>query len=333
MDNVKFNHTQQTGFSLIELMVGLVIGLLATLVIVQTFSAFEGQKRSTTGSADAQTNNSIAMMYIQRNLQSAGYGLALPNANPQASSLKCNKFANYTHPVNGNTTNLFPVEIVDGGGSNGSDSLTVRYSRTAVGAVPVTVKATSPSTQLDNNIGCNVGDIALVSNGSDCAFTTVTTVPASSKTQLSVSGTPSQLVVNATLACMGDWQDYTFTVSGNELQMNGESIVTEIVSLQAQYGVAATADSNVVATWEDATGSDWAASTMTVANRNRIKAVRVAIVARNGLLEKTEVTPNAITTTLGAVDLTADTNWKRYRYRVLETTVPLRNMLWSKGAV
>ena len=44
----------QAGFSLVEIMVGLVIGLLATLVILQVFSVYEGQKRTTTGTADAR---------------------------------------------------------------------------------------------------------------------------------------------------------------------------------------------------------------------------------------------------------------------------------------
>lgn len=46
---------KQAGFSLIEVMVGLVVSLLVSLVIMQVFAVFEGQKRSTSGTADAQT--------------------------------------------------------------------------------------------------------------------------------------------------------------------------------------------------------------------------------------------------------------------------------------
>ena len=70
---IKFS--SQKGFSMIELMVGLVIGLIATLIIMQTFSNFEGNKRTTTGIADAQTNGSIGLYMIQRELQFAGYGV------------------------------------------------------------------------------------------------------------------------------------------------------------------------------------------------------------------------------------------------------------------
>ncbi len=66
---------RQAGFSLVEILVGLVIGLLATLVILQVFSVFEGQKRTTTGVADAQTNGSIALYTLARDLQRAGFAM------------------------------------------------------------------------------------------------------------------------------------------------------------------------------------------------------------------------------------------------------------------
>jgi len=36
-------HSKQTGFSIVEIMVGLAIGMLATIVIMQVFSQFETQ--------------------------------------------------------------------------------------------------------------------------------------------------------------------------------------------------------------------------------------------------------------------------------------------------
>ena len=64
--------------------------------------------------------------------------------------------------------------------------------------------------------------------------------------------------------------------------------------------------------------------------------MRVAIVARSGLYEKEEVSPATIRlwedsatppTTTGPVwTLTADE--RHYRYKVFQTVVPLRNMIW-----
>ena len=66
-------------------------------------------------------------------------------------------------------------------------------------------------------------------------------------------------------------------------------------------------------------------------------AVRVAVVARSGLYEKEEVSPATIRlwedsaaapTTIGPVwTLTADD--RHYRYKVFQTVVPLRNLIWK----
>ena len=162
---------RQTGFSLVELLVGLAIGLLASLVIMQVFSVFEGQKRTTTGSADAQTNGNIALFSIGRELKMAGFGL-IPSL---TSPLDC------TTVIPGTTgiTDLSPVVITDGGTAPGaSDTITIHYASSASGGVPaqiagVGVTAANDVT-LSNNMGCQVPDIALVVNGSTCSFSTVT---------------------------------------------------------------------------------------------------------------------------------------------------------------
>ena len=352
------NGFSQKGFSLVELMVGLVIGLFATLAIVQVFSTFEGQKRSTSGTSDAQTNGSIALMNIQRSVQMAGYGLALPMADKDNSSLKCAAFADYDPPAISATndpppTNLFPLVIQDGAG-NTSDTITVRYSTTAMGGIPVTIVNAANATSgagmvLSNNIGCNANDIAMVTNGSVCGMTTVVG-NAIGNQNIQISGAPAggALVNNAKFACMGNWQNYTYQIVNNELRLNGQPIVSEVVNMQAQYGVSAAANSNQVNQWVSATGGTWAAPT--VANRNRIKAIRVALIVRNSLLEKDDVSTACSSTTaanptgvcawdgsvLGAaptIDLTGTADWQKYRYRVFETIVPIRNMLWSREAV
>lgn len=355
----------QQGFSLIELMVGLVLGLLATLVIVNVFSNFEGQKRSTSGSADAQTNGTIALMNIQQHIQMAGYGLPLPMADLENSSLKCAAFADFDPDNNvatDNSTNLFPLIIEDGAGSNGSDVITVRYSTTAMGAVPVRIinasGATGAGIVVENNIGCNDDDIALIMDGNLCQMATIADANGSPDTDINITlaaltpaGAP--LINNAKISCMGNWQDYRFRLNNNnELLLNGDPIVSEVVSLQAQYGIAATANSNQVNQWVDAAGGTWAAPS--VADRNRIKAIRVAVILRNGLLEKEAVTTacssttNANPTGLCAWDATSAGSavaspapavnlnligGPNYRYRVFETIIPLRNMLWSREAV
>jgi type IV pilus assembly protein PilW len=160
----------------------------------------------------------------------------------------------------------------------------------------------------------------------------------------------------AYLACVGPkWHEVTFSVSSaGNLQRSDSAaastspvdIVPGIVNIQAQYGIAATANSNTVTSWVDATGI-WA--TPTVANRNRIKAVRIAVVARNVKREVAAVTtatcpsgaPTGLCAWVGSASSPAPTavlstssvgaDWAHYRYRVFETIIPLRNVIWSKG--
>src|ERR1700733_2303566 len=64
------------GFSLIKVMIGLLIGMLAIVVMMQVFSVSEGYKRTTTGGDDAQNNGAIALYGLQRDMQQSGFGIS-----------------------------------------------------------------------------------------------------------------------------------------------------------------------------------------------------------------------------------------------------------------
>lgn len=340
-------------------MVGLVIGLLATLVILQVFSVFEGQKRTTTGAADAQTNGSIALYSIGHELKMAGYGL-LPASD---SPLNCTALNFGATGI----TSISPLTVTDGG-AGASDTITVRYGNSDSGGVPSQITGVglvgANDVTIDNNLGCHVGDVSLVINGASCNLSNVTgptdiatppvaSVPPDTKTVTlqSVAGA----IVGANISCLGAWVTTTFQVNPNYdptvaansqayLERNGVPSVADIVNIQVQYGVSTTGSSNQVTQWVNASGVTWAAPS--VADRNRIKDVRIAVVARSGLYEKDIVT-NTCTTAQGtvnngpcawddtsfdaapAIDLSNDPDWQHYRYRVFETIIPLRNMIWS----
>jgi type IV pilus assembly protein PilW len=362
---------RQAGFSLIEILVGLVIGLLVTLVIMQVFSVFEGQKRTTTGAADAQTNGSIGLYFITNELKMAGYGLTPATDNP----LKCTTL---TFDATG-ITDITPVTIIDGGaGAGASDSLTIRYATSETGGVPSSITGVGVTgandITVENNLDCHVGDVALMINGATCNMSNVNgptdlaipPVPSSppnttTVTLNSIAGAGAA-VVGARLACLGSWVTTVFRVNPNYdptvaanaqaaqayLERSGTPSVSDIVNIQAQYGVSASAGSNQITQWVNASGATWAAPTVT--DRNRIKAIHIAVVARNGLREKDIVT-NACTTAKGTVnkgpcawddtnvdaapkiDLSNDPNWQYYRYRVFETIIPLRNMIWASSTL
>jgi type IV pilus assembly protein PilW len=346
---------RQDGFSLIELMIGMTIGLIAAAVIIQVMSFFEAQRRSTTGTADAQTNGGIAMYSISREAQMAGYSL-LPATD---SPLEC------TTMTYGGTgiTDIAPVSITDGVAATGvaaSDSITIRYGTSQSGGAGTQITAmVGSAATVGSNLGCAVNDITFVTLGTTCAISKATAVSAAGVTPISVTlANTTSATSGATLACLGNWNEVTYAVNpatGNldrTVRLNGVSTtapsVVGIVNLQAQYGIAAAANSNQITQWVDASGATWSAPS--VANRNRIKAIRIAVVARNAKIEPETVTAACSSTTgaasglcawegdatspAPAIDLSpADASWARYRYRVFETIIPLRNMIWSKDTL
>lgn len=340
-------NTDQTGFTLIEIMVGLAIGMLATVVIMQVLSVFETQKRVTTGTADAQTNGNIALYEMGRDLQAAGYALMPVKDSP----LEC---IGTTFGATGKT-GLSPVSITEGAVS---DSVTIRYGTAAMGGIPT--KIVNPmagnTATVRSTLGCSNKDIVLVMKGALCAMTTASSVSASPRTIELADDTAivaGAAIQDAEIACLGSWNEITYAVNNGNLERDGDAIVAGIVNIQAQYGISNAANDNQVAQWVNATGA-WAAPTET--SRNQIKAIRIAVVARNEKMEATAVTDACSSTSAAnptglcawdatsasapiasdapTIDLSADhPNWKKYRYRVFETVIPLRNVIWAKSTL
>ena len=74
-DNFRIN--AHAGFSLVDVMVGMVIALLGVIIIFQVFSVSEGIKRTTTSGGDALQNGASAMFALERSFRQAGYGVAI----------------------------------------------------------------------------------------------------------------------------------------------------------------------------------------------------------------------------------------------------------------
>ena len=353
---------QQAGFSLVELMVGVTIAILAGLVIIQVMSVFEAQRRSTTGSADAQTNGGIALYAIARDLQMAGFGL-IPVTN---SPLECTTLT--VDPGATGITGLAPITITDGVSSAGvdaSDSITIRYGSSQMAGIPSAITNTVGGNPviIGSNLGCAVNDIALAisSNGTTCTLSKATAVSAAGASPITVTlQDPTNFVQGANLACLGSWTEITYYVKQPDMNLyrkvvtNGTTVsdaptVVGVVNLQAQYGISGATNNNQVTSWVDPSGATWAAPS--VSNRNRIKAIRIAVIARNANKETTAVSaacsatdtanPTGLCAWGGSVASPAptvnlapgDTDWAKYRYRVFDTIVPVRNVIWAKDTL
>jgi type IV pilus assembly protein PilW len=161
--NPKFMRTQsnlssmQYGFSLVELMIGLTLGLIAAAAIFASLSAFEKQRRTIGSGADMQQNGLLALYAIEQDTRDAGYGLIDTTSKP--GNLPCSTINAYLPTLYasavpaassvwavtpdaatgaasvGSSFNSSPVIISDGTGSNGSDTITIHSFGSDTGGI------------------------------------------------------------------------------------------------------------------------------------------------------------------------------------------------------
>lgn len=302
------------GVTLIELMVGLVLGMVVVLVVAQVLSFAEGQRRATTGGADAQVNGALALYTLQREIQMAGYGLI-----SDRNVLGCPLRAQHTATGLQNWT-LTPVIINDG--ANGApDSITVMSAdrdpastNTTFYTVPMPVSLdhlpTATFFTVRSALGVQVGDmvIAVPANtnfnpaSNWCSAYRITglqnsnqLVHAAADPWNAVALDPaggyvagSQLLnagrlLRRTFALAADGQTLQqSTLQLNNGSMQSQDLFPQIVNLQAFYG-RDTNNDGVVDTYDNTTPAD-------NAGWRRVLAVRLALVARSAAYQKEEVT-------------------------------------------
>lgn len=179
---------RQRGFSLVELMVGVAIGLVVTLAIFQVLVASEGRKRSLTGVNDISQSGAYSVYYVDRLLRSAGTGFAeglqtvggcrinarlpvatgetLPRLNPLPAPFTA-------IPL---TQRLAPVVIFPDASDAGSDVIMVMSGASGYGEVLSTVQPGSigaAELQLTNTIGYRAGDLVMITGGGECLLSQV----------------------------------------------------------------------------------------------------------------------------------------------------------------
>ncbi len=360
------------GFTLIELMVGMVIGLLTTIVIAQVLVSSEGRRRTTVSGSEAQVNGALALYTVQRDLQMAGYGLTSAVDGIGCEIRAQRNGVDYTFT-------LAPVVITDGA-AGAPDSMLVMGSAKLSYSVPSRVVTNHPRTAanffVNTTLGTVDGDLMLAVPGvidanNWCSVFNVTGIGGASQIihNAGSSGPWNQpggqtIFPNAGYGAVGAYasdptkgsylinlgQFVTRQVqvsAGQVLQVANFSTATaatttedlfpDVVNLQAFYGKD-TDGNGVVDTYDNltpTTGAGW----------RQVLSVRIAVVARSAQMEKENVTAaqplwdvGTATTVAGSaacgtsrcVTITVNTlpDWQRYRYKVYDSVVPLRNMLW-----
>lgn len=379
---------RSAGFSLVEIMVGLTVGLVTVLVVMQVMQVAEARKRASTSGADAVVNAALGLYMIERDGKNSGYGMTSVQG-----SLGCPIRAR-----NGSVDrdfNLVPVAIVDGS-SGAPDTIQFLASNKNGVTLPTRIAVDHPVTAanffVESDLGVEEGDMmiavpSVLSTASPpttwCSVFQVTGTggsgggggsggaggqgqnqvlhnsgqsdwnqPGGSTIFPPAGYAPGDHVIN-----LGNFLDHTYSISANYLVLTDYHMTSNtsdelmmypnVVQLQAVYGK----DTDIP---KDNRVNAWNATAPTTpAEWQQVIAVRVALVSRGQSAEPGVVTldgANAASTCSSTtphpaavcwkpdpngngVKINVDTgnpNWQRYRYRVVETTIPLRNAIWRQ---
>jgi type IV pilus assembly protein PilW len=294
------------------------------------------------GSTAAAPAMNLAPVVIARSAAASAPSDSITVLSSSKSTFATPVYVSETHP---NNTNYFPVRSSFG---------------VAVGDVMLAIPKA-----WDGNNHCTLFTVAEDASSPDTtlSMTRIPHVTGGTASWNNVSPAsvfpPAGYEQGSSLVNFGTIKRAVFGVNQENLQVvtwtqagigNAEQLQTGVVLLRALYGRDANGD-GVVDTYDTTTPA-------TAAEWGRVLAVRVAVVARSGQYEKDEVTAVAPTWNVGSdvavsyvdapgnaatvcaagasncelpLTLSHLNSWKNYRYKVFDTVIPLRNILWSLG--
>jgi len=343
-------HRGERGLTLVDVIVALVVAALTIIVVAQSFIVVQTIQRSVSGAADAHGAAAFALRTLAIQVANAGAGLA------QAAEAfdGCPTTADVA-------TALRPLAllITDSGRADRPDALVVRqsYAATAVPARFVSAASAGSDFQVEAVDGFSVGDrVIATSRDGRCVTTDVTDIAAAGPGVIDVTHAPVDVDLPATsvllsLGPAGRASTSRYDVVSGTLRStdigNGDApnpLVSNLVNVKFQYGIDSDGD-GALDTWVSATGA-WSPANVLVTPRatlDRIKALRIGVIARAERIDPTRIRdfhwvlfdcelanksacPGRLEGTIPATVAGA------YRYRIMETVVPLRNALWNRAS-
>jgi type IV pilus assembly protein PilW len=175
------NGRSVSGFSLVELMVGVAVGLIGIMAIMEAYRSNEAIKRSTGGVGMSQANGAVAMHMLTRDIRMGGYGFI------QKDALNCSGLASIQWSYNGQYSStagggtlpaivLAPVRIQDGMPTGVPDTITVTSGTDEKALISNTVGIAPPAGQIlvAANYGFDTNDMFLIAQPGSCAMYNVT---------------------------------------------------------------------------------------------------------------------------------------------------------------
>ncbi|HEX9685087.1 MAG TPA: PilW family protein [Burkholderiales bacterium] len=164
----------ERGLTMVELMVGLVIALIGSIVIFQVFLVSENYKRSTTGGSDAIQSANFSLYQLEREFSGAGAGLArmtnlwgcLVQARRASTVVLGPGAAAFPAPFDvfaSTNVRIAPVLISDGGGATPDVVLGISGANDSVNTpVVVTGAPTAANVSLASTLGVRQNDLLMV---------------------------------------------------------------------------------------------------------------------------------------------------------------------------
>jgi len=316
------------GFGLVEILVGVTIGLIALLIVYQALALSEGYRRTTTAGGDAQSSGMISSFVLATDIANGGHTIS-ESASELANCPVGGTFATTWRPI--------PVLITDGGTDATSDTFAIfgGMNRRLVSSLDTTTDyAPGGQVTVQSPLGYHkshpaeaahmfvISDIAAGVPRCEVAtvspwpapvdaltgITTITPVPAfanpypQGSTWLVNLG-PNDRVRKVLYDVSGDVLHRTDLITGAP----PNPIVSNIMLMQAQYGID-TDNDTFLDTWVDARNAPWRPADVLaapLAQLRQIKAIRVAIVVRSAQFERPRDAEGRPTVT----DLTSDFTW------------------------
>jgi type IV pilus assembly protein PilW len=316
------SHREQRGFGLIEIMVGVVIGLIAVLVIYQVYAVAEGFKRNTTAAGEAQQNGLFSAFVLGMEIGNGGAGMAAAAQDlascPDPGGAMPLRFAQSFRPI--------PVLITDGGGSATSDSFVVNYSMatTLANSALFTGNAAPGATfPVQSPGGFHVDDLVVgisapTAPGSPCASSRVTAVTVPDANGIvTITQTPLfpaggiDFFGSSVLLNMGPCnraQKIQYSVNNGVLYSTplldtsgancgnlanpliGNPLASNILVMKVEYGIDSDIDpKRLLDTWVQASAAGWDPATLLpapITTINQIKAVRIGIIVQSEQFDK-----------------------------------------------
>ena len=350
-----------SGFSLVELLVASAITLIGLLVITQVFAAYEGWKRTTIGVAQGQEGGLLGAFSIEKDLRQAGLGmigLRCATINAYNASAKTKTF----------TLNGMPVTITHLPGSS-RDTINVLYSSSPFGNIVATLQADAPLSsspiEVDNGIGFSLGDLIVISQPPNACSIVQLSTDGQLTGKANVTGpgvswklthdpggsvpwnppvdqnifpqTPSVgYIAGAKILNLGHLLEHTYYVHNDMLRMDERNIadasltsfdlIPGVVGLRARYG--RDTDNDGVLDLFDNDTADAITKSQAADSGNTLDAIQFALIVRSSKREKELLSPASIAFWPGET-LALDDEARRYRYRVFQTVVPLKNIIWN----